>query len=1271
MSFNCFSQLKTFDVKWNAPASSVGDSEFDYPIASNMDAELIDDVLEFGYTWKSTSEVDASSIINAVFESITEAELKELKKDKIKSTLNLRASTNFARGVTYQTILFNPIINSEGQFKRIKSFSLNTRLRSTLQSAKKIGKILNLRNSVLSQGDWFRFKVDTTGVYKITPQFLSSMGVNLNGIDPNTIKIYGNGGQPLPLLNSDNEIFDVPENPIKIVGAEDGVFSGDDYILFYALGTRGFVEENLSHINPYADEAFYYVTTGGEQSKKIQTLTEPSANADQVFTSYDFETFHEVDLVNIGGLGRIWHGEQFDITTQRNFDFAIPNVVNTASVNVRVKFSGVYTSFPTLGLRFLDNSTELASRSFTFTSPFRSSIAFRDTDLETDVAGFGGDVLRVEINYDKAGDPASEGFLDFIQVDATCRLIDNGRQFGFSNKDILNSTGVGQFVIGNSKSENSIWDVTDIYNIAEKTNDGSSEFGVKFILGEDKRYVSVNSNDFYSPTRLSNSRVSNQDLKGSFWNAGASGGNQFNDIDYLIITKASYLPAANRLASFRTSNDNYKVRVASLESIYNEFSTGKQDISAIRNFIKYIYDNATSPDNRLKFVCLIGDGSYDYKDVIRNNTNNVPLFHSLRSNSFVNSFATDDFYGFMDENEGVRPSTDLLDLAVGRMIAPTFEIAQAMVDKVKRFHDKKAFGDWRNKQLYISDDVDQVIDSQLQDTLNNIADRLRRNVPDINVDKLFSDSFVQEVSQGGQRYPKVRRAILDAFEAGVSYVNYFGHGGEDGLSGETIFTADDARELLNENQMPIFTTFTCELTRFDNPNRLTAGEFMYWNEKGGAVALLTTIRQLTFTTAIALNRSLEDVYSTPNGVSLPIGEAIRLAKVNIGRSTNKRTVACIGDPAISIPFPSDGVKLTKVNDINISEFTGALKALDKVKLSGEVVDNSGNKITNYQGEVSVVLFDKDIEGRTLGNDGVRNRETNEIIKIDFDESGERIFRGAATVANGIFDIEFILPRNVQLPIGNGKISFYAKNVAKLEDQTGSLVISIGGLNTAAVEDTQAPEIDVFLNDENFVSGQNVNESPVLLVNFSDESGINTAGGVGHDIIAILDNDDKNPIILNDYYSTDLDDFTKGNLSFRLRGLEPGDHTLKVRASDVYNNAVFTEISFRVSQAVDFQIDRVLNYPNPFVSYTEFWFSHNSSLNDNLQVTVQILTVTGKIVRTLTRDLTGETNYTNQISWDGKDDFGDKIGKGVYVYKISVKSTLTNKTSSKFEKLVIL
>ncbi|WP_010520219.1 type IX secretion system sortase PorU [Aquimarina agarivorans] len=1263
--FNCFSQIKQFEVLWNVDSLSSNQLDVDYPTATNMNAELLNGVLLFNYTWKSAATVDVAQVLNPVYKTISESELGDIDKSKIKSTLKITSVSSFARGVSLQTITFNPIVKFNGQFKKVTSFSLNSVFKQSSVAAKISSQFNISKNSVLSQGDWFRFVVDTTGVYKITPQFLNSIGVDLNGVDANTIKIYGNGGLSLPLLNSENEIFDVPENPIKIVGAEDGVFSGNDYILFYGRGTRGFVQENLSHINPYDDNAYYYVTTGGAASKKITPLVEPTGNVDQVFDTYDYETFHEVDLENIGGLGRIWHGESFDVETARSFSFVIPNVVASVPVSARVKFSAVYLANPSIDLKFLNGSQELNSRSASFSSSLGDSLAFRSLDITTNVEGFNSDVFNVQINFNKEGDPSSEGFLDFISVQAKSRLLNDEKQFGFFNNNTQSLNGIGAYNIGNAQTVSAVWDVTNPYAIAEKVNDGSSELSFKFNLGDLKKYVAVNESDLYTPSQVANSKIENQDLKGGFWTGESL--NTFNDIDYLIVTKESYLPAAIKLARFRTSNDNFKVKVVTTKSIYNEFSTGKQDVAAIRNFVKYIYDNATSPENRLRFLCVIGDGSYDYKDVIRNNTNDVPLFHSIRSNSFINSFSTDDFYGFMDENEGVFPSRDFLDIAVGRMIAPNLDTANDVVDKVIKFYDKEAFGDWRTRQLYISDDIDEEIDSKLQDTLNNIADRLKNNVPNINVEKLFADASVQQVSSGGERYPQVRRSILDAFESGVSYVNYFGHGGEDGISSETIFTAQDARELLNESQLPIFTTFTCELTRFDNPNRLTAGEFMYWNENGGAAALLTTTRQLTFPTAIDLNISLENVFSTPQGVALTVGEAIRLAKVDAGTGQNKRAVFCVGDPALGVPFPKPGVELTKINDIDIADFNGELKALDRVKLTGRV--SSEGAVEKFNGAISVILFDKEFESETLANDNVRIN--GQLVKIKFDQLGARVFRGLATVADGMFEIEFILPKSVQLEVGEGRMSFYAQNNVKLEDRSGSQKMRIGGLNTDAPNDVQAPTVELFLNDESFVSGQNVNDSPVLIAKFFDENGINTAGGVGHDIIVILDDDEKNPIVLNDYYSTDLDDFTRGNLSFRLRNLSPGDHTLKVRASDVYNNSVFEEINFIVSQSGDFKINRVLNYPNPFVSYTEFWFTHNSAINDNLQVSLQILTVTGKIVRTINKDLTGSASYTDQITWDGKDDFGDKIGKGVYVYKISVKSALTNKTSSKFEKLVIL
>ncbi len=291
--------------------------------------------------------------------------------------------------------------------------------------------------------------------------------------------------------------------------------------------------------------------------------------------------------------------------------------------------------------------------------------------------------------------------------------------------------------------------------------------------------------------------------------------------------------------------------------------------------------------------------------------------------------------------------------------------------------------------------------------------------------------------------------------------------------------------------------------------------------------------------------------------------------------------------------------------------------------------------------------------------------------MDFILLGETIFRGNASVANGQFEFNFVVPRDIAIPVGNGRISFYAKRNQGLEDQTGyNTDIKIGGINPNATADNIGPRVRLYMNDETFISGGITNESPIFLAFLEDENGINTASGIGHDIVAILDGDENNPYILNDYYETELDNHTKGKVRFPFRNLAVGLHTITFKAWDVYNNPVTAEIQFIVVGDETVTLKNVLNYPNPFVSYTQFWFTHNRPY-EPLEVQVQIITITGKIVKTINQVVTTEGFLSREITWDGKDDFGDKIGKGVYVYKLTVKSTLTNKKTEKYEKLVIL
>ncbi|WP_319799985.1 type IX secretion system sortase PorU [Flavobacterium sp. N2038] len=808
-----------------------------------------------------------------------------------------------------------------------------------------------------------------------------------------------------------------------------------------------------------------------------------------------------------------------------------------------------------------------------------------------------------------------------------------------------------------------MWDITDIYNVSKIENNNQATFSFKAALGEVRKYIALDGSDYFTPLKESLPKVTNQNLKGTLFKNAQ---NTFQDIDYVIITPKSLISQAEKLAAFHRSHSNLNVKVITSESIYQEFSSGKQDISAIRNCIKYIYQNASSTDKRIKYVNLFGDASFDYKDRISNNTNIVPIYHSLISNTIgESSFASDDFYGLMDPDEGnIISFFGGIDIAVGRMLVSSSAQAAEMVNKVLEYHDIKSYGNWRNNFVLVSDDSDQSSDASLQSRQNALADVIATQKPFFNIDKIILDSYTQEASAGGSRYPKARSDFFDAFEKGALVFNYLGHGGEDGLASERIWEKSDGQNLNNQFKYPLFITITCEFSRFDDPTRPTAGEYTFWNPKGGAISMLTTIRAIGQFNAENFNDNLsKNLLSYGSNQYTTIAEALRISK-NENPSSSSNVIFYIGDPALMLAIPKPRINLTKVNDVVISQPIPDLKSLSKIKISGEITDENNTLLSNYNGELATAIFDKLITATTLNNDGYSPA-------MSFKTLGETIFRGNASVTNGLFEFSFVVPRDIRIPVDYGRISFYSKKNQALENQSGfNTTIKIGGINENAPQDNISPKVKLYMNDETFVSGGITNDSPFLLAFLEDENGINTASGIGHDIVATLDGDVSNQYVLNDYYQTKLDDYTNGNLRFPLRNLKAGLHTISFTAWDVYNNPVTSEIQFIVVGDESLSLTHVLNYPNPFSTYTQFWFSHNRPY-EPLEVQVQVMTITGKVVWTKNQIITTEGFLSREITWDGRDDFGDRIGKGVYIYKLTVKSNLTNKKAEKYEKLVIL
>ncbi|MDR7208150.1 type IX secretion system sortase PorU [Flavobacterium piscis] len=1199
-------------------------------------------------------------ITHVVYEPVSKFELGDLSLENIPQKPNEALTTANSRDKKQSFISLSPIISDGNNFKRIKSFSYTISNSISNNNPSLSSKSNIISNSVLSSGDWYRFYIEKSGVYKISKSFLQSLGFDTNKANPKKIKIYGNGGKMLPLANNIYYPDDLTENAIQVFGEDDGVFNNEDYILFYAEGVDNWNTESQTNLNIYDTRSYYYITTQGEDGKRITTLNQPIGNSNLELNTFDDRQFHEKDLTNIAHLGRQWFGESFDINQEQEFEFEFPNL--DPSIPVKIETVVASAAFTPTSFLISANGTSIGNIVFSSLTA-NSDTKFYTGKLPANTSFTGSDKIKVKLTYNNNGVPGSKGYLDYINLIAKRKLIGTGKQFRFQYDLGGSSSGIVNYTITNASGISQIWDVTDIYNVAKTENINQPTFSFKASLGEVRKYTTVDASDYYTPLKDNQSKITNQNLKGTLLKNNQ---NTFQDLDYVIVSPKNLLPQAEKLANFHRNNSNLAVKVISLDNIYQEFSSGKQDIAAIRNCIKYIYQNASSPEKRIKYVNLFGDASYDYKNRIQNNTNIVPVYHSLISSTIgESSFASDDFYGLMDQNEGnVVSFFGGIDIAVGRMLVSDNAQAEEMVNKVLEYHNLKSYGNWRNNFVLISDDSDKSSDASLQVRQNNLADVIAVQKPFLNVNKIILDSYSQEASAGGSRYPKAKADFFDAFEKGALVFNYLGHGGEDGLASERIWGKSDGQNLNNQYKYPLFITITCEFSRFDDPTRPTAGEYVFWNPKGGAIAMLTTIRSIGQFNAENFNDNLtKNLLSFGSNQYTTIAEALRISK-NENPSSSSNVVFYIGDPAIMLAIPKPKINLTKINDALITGPIEDLKSLAKIKISGEITDENNNLLSNYNGELSTTIFDKLITNSTLNNDG-------QSPAMQFKTLGQTIFRGNASITNGQFEFSFVVPRDIRIPVDNGRISFYSKKNDVLENQSGyNSAIKIGGINENALQDNINPKVKLYMNDETFVSGGITNNSPFLLAFLEDENGINTASGIGHDIVAILDGDVSNPMILNDYYQTELDDYTNGNLRFPLRNLSTGMHTITFTAWDVYNNPVTSEIQFVVVGDESLTLTHVLNYPNPFSTYTQFWFSHNKPY-EPLEVQVQVMTITGKVVWTKNQIITTEGFLSREITWDGKDDFGDRIGKGVYIYKLTVKSNLTNKKAEKYEKLVIL
>ncbi len=1156
----------------------------------------------------------------------------------------------------YAVVYAAPFFKTSNGIKKITSIKLKLIDAETTMISKDFAS-----SSVLKEGSgfWFKIAVTKDGIYKIDKSFLDACGINTSNLNPNHINIYGNGEGILPEKNSLPRKDDLVKNSIYVHGDSDGVFNDADYILFYGWGPHRWQPNNANNFTRiqhlYSENSYYFINIDATNTPaRITSIPSISDPATKIIDTYDYRDILENETTNLVGGGQRWYGDLFDIDLEKTFNFSIPDL-DTFPIKITTALA---TNGQGTTQKFSLSGTTLFSSSMNYFGDFsRSESNFSFYTSQTNIP------LKVSITRNN---PSILTYLDFITLNTRRKLSFYGTQMNFRNLTGAQPGIVSEYSINSMSQSGFIWDLLDKNN--PKIIPGSFLNG-KYIFKTDDSYrefVASNGTSFYTPERIGS--VNYQNLHG------------LDQADYLIVTHPDFLTQATRLADLHRQKGT-TTHVVTTNEIYNEFSSGSPDATAIRMFAKMFYDRAiTNPGTAPKHLLLFGDGTYDPKNRVANNNNYVLTYQALNSENYISCYVSDDYFGLLNDNESFT-SADLLDIGIGRLLISDLTQAKQQVDKIEHYmkngsslfnsntgscclntNNNLTFGDWRLKYVQIADDDEEgyFINFDTEPQYNSV----KNNHFEMNCDKLYMDAYPQQTTAGGQRFPDVYNAITDRVQRGALIVNYVGHGGEVGLAEERVVTIPQINSWTNINALHLFVSATCEFTKYDDPKRVSAGEWVSLNPSGGAIALMTTTRSVYFgvnsTTGQAFYNHVFD--RNTDGSPLTFGEIMMKTKNDVGQNENKRSFTLIGDPALKIALPQLKVVTDSINGQNPFIQIDTLNALSTVRIKGHIEDNSGNLISSYNGQLIPSIFDKVKTQKTLGQDP-------DSPEIEYNQQRNVVYKGKNSITNGYFDFTFVVPKDIALNMGRGKISYYAFNDAS--DAFGfDTNFRIGGINPNGINDIEGPQLNLYINDENFISGSITDESPVMILNAFDENGINTVGnGIGHDLVAILDGNSSEPILLNDYYSAALDSYQSGEIRYQFTNLEQGKHTLEVKVWDVNNNSSVVKTEFIVQNKANTMLEHVYNYPNPFTTRTSFQFEHNQSCS-NLDVQIQIFTISGKLVKSINQTVNTVGFRTEGIEWDGKDDFGDALAKGVYVYRLSVKNN-TGEQAEKIEKLVLL
>jgi len=1069
--------------------------------------------------------------------------------------------------------------------------------------------------SVLSEGKWIKIATSQQGMHKISYEQLSSWGIN----NAENMAMFSNGGYILPEYN--NEYYPDDLKQINVIHEKDQ--NGDDCVFFYSTGTVKWKYNNATRLyehkpNLYTNKTYFYITSDYPIKSPPPEIQMPLDKIpSDTINNYNHYALYGKHNINIQQSGKIWYTDRIMRNTSTEVAFSFPDAADN---NTTITISGTASSKVKSQYDIRVNNTTIPA--FNFRS---SSITHAQPQSNT-YSIKAPQEFSIKLTYQTEASNSGDSWLDYIRAQRISKLKFNGEQLLFRNIETRNHHFV-HFNIETNIADPVILDVTNPLlpsEIEYKNNDK----GVYFIDEgvEIKEYMIFNPKEatIAQPSFIED--VANQNIHG------------LPPYHMVIITHPDFISQSEKLATFHREYDQLKVLVIQTPQIYNEFSSGSPDPTGIKNMLRMFYARGKATGTPLKYALLMGDGTYNNNEShTRDDISFVPTYQSVFM-SHGETITSDDYYALLDENEGSL--NGYIDIGIGRIPCATKNEAEIAIDKTINYTSPENMGNWRNVISFWADDEDG--NRHMKDT-ESLIDIVKENYTGFYIDKIYFDSFNQTSSSGGDQYPGATEAINRQVNKGALILNYVGHADNTSLAHEDVLMKSDIRTWSNQNKLPVFVTATCEFSRFDH-NTQSAGEEILFTPYGGGVALFSTTRLVYSGSNFRLSKNF---YSNAfkqdsTGQNLRMGDIMRLAKNHTQYDGgNKRSFALLGDPALRLAFPKYKVRTKSING-NENSDSVKIGAMEKVTIEGEVTDNTGNLLTNYNGKTAITIYDKSLETQTLANDGGN--------AFKFDVQNNIIYKGTASVEKGEFSFAFVVPKDIAYNIDNGEIYYYTFNDS-IDGHGACDKIVIGGSGDNPVIDNAPPEINLYLNNENFKSYDKVSTSALLIAKVYDKSGINTAGtGVGHDITAVLDDDYSSQIVLNNFYQSELDTYQEGTILYPLNNLEPGEHKITIKVWDVQNNSATADIFFTVAD--DFTISSARNIPNPVRFRTDFVVEHNLP-GQSFDVSIEIFNLSGQKIHESTQTTSSAGTIENTIGWDITESLHPIPDRSILIYRITL------------------